>query len=258
MLLPTNKQHVSFSEISEWKKCTWKHKLKYIEAINLSTRTEYLDFGVAIHAACENFLKTKKMDLSFATNIIHEAWKEHSFTDIEKWLLMAENILNDIPSFFEETFNNWEYISAEEKLYESIPDKSDVMFKGYIDGIIKYSDSKGKSKYCIVDYKTCSWGWPRHKKQSFDIAMQLIFYKNFWAAKHNISLKDIKCGFVLCKRAGKPGKMCEFVPISVGEVTTKRAFKIINNMITSLHRGIAIKNRESCKWCEYKDTEYCP
>ena len=36
----------------------------------------------------------------------------------------------------------------------------------------------------------------------------------------------------MCK---KPGKMCEFVPISVGEVTTKRAFKVINNMITSNH-----------------------
>jgi hypothetical protein len=88
--------------------------------------------------------------------------------------------------------------------------------------------------------------------------MQLILYKNFWANKHSIPLKDIKCGFILCKRAGKNGKRCEFVPVSVGEVSSGRAFKVINNMIASMNRGIAIKNRESCKWCEYKDTEHCP
>ena len=258
MLLPTNKQHISFSEISEWKKCTWKHKLKYIERVDLSTRSEYLDFGVAIHAACENFIKTKNMDVSFATSVIDEAWKEHNFTDKQKWLDMAENILNDVPQFFDDTFGDWEFVSAEEQLYEDLPKKEEFKFKGYIDGIIKSKDSKGKLKYWIVDYKTCSWGWPKYKKQSFDVAMQLILYKNFWATKHNVPLKDIKCGFILCKRAGKNGKRCELVPVSVGEVSSGKAFKVINNMITSMHRGIAIKNRESCQWCEYKDTEYCP
>jgi len=258
MLLPTNKPHISFSEINEWNKCTFKHKLKYIDGINLSTRSVYLDFGIAIHAACENFLKTKNMDISFATNIIDEAWAAHDFPDKQNWIEIAEGILNDVPTFFDDTFENWEFVSAEEMLYENIANKDDVKFKGYIDGIIKSVDSSGKEKYWIVDYKTCSWGWPRHKKQSFEVAMQLILYKNFWSQKHNIPLKDIKCGFILCKRAGKNGKRCELVPVSVGDITTKKAFKVISNMLSGMHRGIAIKNRESCKWCEYKDTQHCP
>ena len=70
-------------------------------------------------------------------------------------------------------------------------------------------------------------------------------------------LKDIRCGFILLKRGGKPGSVCELVPVSVGPKSLARAKKIVNNMITSVKRGMFLKNRDSCRYCQFKDTEHC-
>ena len=86
---------------------------------------------------------------------------------------------------------------------------------------------------------------------------QLILYKTFWSRKHNIALKDIRCGFILLKRGGKPGKVCELVTVSVGPKSIQKADKIMNNMISSVRRGMFLKNRDSCKYCQFKDTEFC-
>ena len=61
---------------------------------------------------------------------------------------------------------------------------------------------------------------------------QLMLYKHFWSKKHSVELKDIRCGFILLKRGGKPGKVCELVTVSVGQKKKKKALKIMNNMIT--------------------------
>jgi hypothetical protein len=257
LLLPTGKPHISFSEISNWNACSYRHKLRYVDGIDLFEPSVYLDFGTAIHAACENFLKTRVMNVDIATEIIEKEWDAKNFFDKKKWLLIAENILKDIPAFFESTFPDWEYFSAEELLYENIEGHEGILFKGFIDGIIKVKDNKGNPKYWILDYKTCSWGWHKKKKQDFMVSSQLILYKNYWSQKQNIPFKDIRCGFVLLKRDGKNGNRCELFPVSVGPKTSKRALKVIDNMITSVKKGIALKNRNSCKWCEFYETEHC-
>ena len=86
---------------------------------------------------------------------------------------------------------------------------------------------------------------------------QLILYKHFWSRKHNVPLKDIRCGFILLKRGGKPGNMCELVPVSVGPKSLERATKMMSNMIKAVSKGFYLKNRNSCKFCPYKDTKYC-
>ena len=132
-------------------------------------------------------------------------------------------------------------------------------FKGYIDGVIKVPKKNGKGHlYWIIDWKTSqAYGWRRQKKQDILMTAQLILYKSFWAKKHNILLEDIRCGFVLLKRGGKPGKICELVQVSVGPKSLERGIKILNNMISSVRRGMFLKNRESCTYCQFKGTEYC-
>ena len=71
---------------------------------------------------------------------------------------------------------------------------------------------------------------------------QLILYKHFWSRKHNVPLKDIRCGFILLKRGGKPGNMCELVPVSVGPKSLDRATKMMSNMIINL---ISSKNERT-------------
>ena len=86
---------------------------------------------------------------------------------------------------------------------------------------------------------------------------QLILYKHFWSRKHSVPLKDIRCGFILLKRGGKPGSVCELVTVSVGPKALAATTKIMNNMIASVRRGMFLKNRDSCRYCQFKDTEYC-
>jgi predicted RecB family nuclease len=165
---------------------------------------------------------------------------------------------DDIPAFLDNTFSNWSYVKAEELLYEEIENKN-LNFKGFIDGIIKVPKKRGKGNlYYIIDWKTAkTYGWRREKKQDILMTAQLILYKYFWSRKHNIDMKDIRCGFVLLKRGAKPGKVCEFVPVSVGKKSVEKALKIVNSMIYSINNKMFLKNRNSCKFCPYANTKHC-
>ena len=58
MNFPTEKPHISYSEVKNWKECPYRHKLAYIDKIDLGTPSPYLDFGTNVHEGCESFLNT--------------------------------------------------------------------------------------------------------------------------------------------------------------------------------------------------------
>ena len=49
--------------------------------IDLSKPSPVLDTGTAVHAACENFLKTRVMDPTITFNMLDEAWKKNAGVD---------------------------------------------------------------------------------------------------------------------------------------------------------------------------------
>lgn len=222
-----------------------------------------MDFGTAIHAACENYLNTRVMDDKVFLQKLYELWKEHQEKLPDEFKTSAfkhfaregRDILKEVPAWLEETFPNWELVGAEHVLYEHIEEHPHA-FKGMIDCVIKVPGKK--TLIWIIDFKSCAWGWKREKKIDPSIKAQLVFYKNFWCKKTGTDPKNVRCAFVLLKRTAKPGKRCEKLDVSVGDVTTKRALTVVNNMLCSMKKGIAIKNRTSCEWCEYRGTEWCP
>jgi len=269
---PTGKRHVSYSEVRNWKECPYRHKLQHIDKIDLSEPSPYLDFGINIHEGCESYINTGKVPREKLLQNIRDAWTKNGFDDpewvkkqpgwykyhpVEEWCTWASNMWNDVPAFLDKEFPGWEPVQAEEELYEKIPEK-EMLFKGFIDVIIKVPRKNGTYKYWILDWKTAkSYGWDRRKKQDFLTHAQIILYKYFWATKNDIPLKDVGCGFVLLKRGGKPGKMCDLFKISSGPKAIEKARKIVNNMISSVRRGFFIKNRESCTFCQFYNTEHC-
>ena len=275
-LFPTGKLHVSFSEIKEWSECSWRHKLTRIDKIDMFEPSPYLGFGTVVHEGCENMLEGKDLNKDKLLNDIREDFKKHGFDDpewvakqpgwykkssdvgVEKWCEWAENMWAEIPDYLDKEFPGWETVKVEEDLYEDIEGKS-VKFKGFIDAIIKVPKKRGSGfNYWIIDWKTAgAYGWRRDKKDDFKMQAQLILYKHFWSKKHGIPLKDIRCGFILLKRGGKLGKIVDIVPISVGPKTLAKGIKMMNNMITSVSNGMYLKNRNSCKFCPYENTEYC-
>lgn len=262
--LPTGKPHVSFSEIRDWSECTYRHKLKHVLKVGEDVPSIHMDFGTAIHAACEHYLKTKVMDRKVFLTALKALWSEHAAKKPEDYTVAkfqefgksGMSILADVPKWLDETFPGWEYVDAEHALYEPLVGCTHA-FKGYIDAIIRAPGPRGKMLTWLLDWKTTSWGWSAYKKSDELVRSQLVLYKNFWSTKVGMDPKDVRCGFVLLKRTGKPSKHCELITTSVGEVTTGKSLKVINNMISSVKKGIAIKNRNACMFCDFYNTPHC-
>jgi len=259
--LPTGKPHISFSEHTDWVKCSWRHKLKHVKKINLDKPSPVMSFGTAVHASCEDFVKTRKMNVDIAHAKIDELWEMNKavlgfdISKIDEWKDEASAILADVPTFMDENFPEWQPLASEFQLYESITGGQHA-FKGFIDAVIS-APKKSKQLIWLIDWKTTVF-WSSEKKRDPVLQRQLVFYKHFWQQKHpDVLLKNIRCAFVLLKRNCKPGKHCEIVTVSVGDTSIAKSLKVIDNMIASVTRGTAIKNRSSCKYCEFKDTEHC-
>ena len=272
MTLPTLKAHVSYSEVRCWKECPYRHKLQHVDKIDMFEPSPYLDFGNAIHEGCESYLNTRTIPREKLLENLRGAWEEHGFDDpewvkrqprwykyhpVQEWCRWASNMWDDVPTFLDETFPGWEPVSAEEALYEDIDGKG-VKFKGFIDVVIKVPRKNGTWKYWILDWKTAkSYGWDRRKKQDPLTQAQIVLYKHFWATKNKVPLKDVGCGFILLKRGGKPGNMCELFKVSAGPTAIKKATKMVENMIYSIRKGLYFKNRNSCTFCDYYNTPHC-
>lgn len=263
-LLPNGKYHVSFSEMRDWQDCSYRHKLKHIDKVGEDPPGVHLDFGTSVHSACEAYLKTGTMDRRVFLTSLKELWDLHAakrpgdFTvkAFKEFAKQGLSILLDIPKWFDEQFPGWTLLDAEHALYEQI-DGTKHAFKGFIDVVIKVPGPNGKDIIWLLDWKTCSWGWAAEKKGNPQVKSQLVLYKNFWAEKTGTDPKAVKCGFILLKRTGKPGAHCELVPTSVGDVVTERSLKVIHSMVGSMKRGFFIKNRESCRFCQYYGTPHC-
>lgn len=266
--LPTGKPHISYSEVSDWYECSFRHKLKHVDKIDLSTPSINLTFGKATHSVVEHFLNQKTIDLSIAQKHIEadcETYAEiDEFKELDKEKLFAsvKAIMDDLPKFLDETFPGWELVQAEEALYEDMKQfyeaHDGLSFKGFIDCVIKVPGKKeGDFLYWIIDWKTANRPWRLKKIKDNRVRMQLVLYKKFWATKHNIPLKKIRCGFVTLLKSGKPGKLCRLITISVGDKSAARSLTVLNNSLTSIKRGVALKNREACRWCDFKNTEHC-
>jgi len=277
---PTQKPHVSYSEVRNWKECPWRHKLTYIDKIVKDDPSPYLSYGTALHDGIESFLKTKTMDVQSVLDKITKEWEEKGFDSDEwiksqadyrksqgwrpkshdylpSWLEWATNSLEELPKFLDSEFDEWSVISAEEQLYEFV-DGYDIFFKGFNDALLKVK-IKGKEFYYVIDWKTAGdKGWYASKRRDILTWAQIALYKSFWMRKNGYDTKQVKCGFVLLKRGANPGSTCELVKVSVGPKAEENALSILRSMVKTVRRGIFLKNRNSCLFCEFKNTKNCP
>lgn len=307
-LLPTGKSHVSYSEISDWMDCSYRHRLKHIEKINLGKPSIHTEYGQVIHDLLENYILGKNKLEEESIEGARKQFREHcdklkeehgvevSDKDFNDFSASIPDIANAVPEFLNETFPEWTGFAAEHALYESVAGQTNKWFKGYIDTIIRIPknarkkrgsslpDSEGKAvpmrlselvgqvktdeekqqfgdgyEFWILDWKTTSWGWDAMKKRDFQKQLQLVFYKHYFCRLLGLRLDQVKCGFVLLKRTPRKSdnSRCELVPVSVGPKTEAKALEVLNNMINQVASGRAIKNRNSCRFCDYNGTEHC-
>lgn len=258
-VLPTGKKHISYSEFKTWMTCPWAHKLTYIDDLGTFDGNEHTKFGSCIHDACENYVRTRVMDIDKCVADISKMWDEGGYDDKDTWIEQAIGILNDVPSWLDNTFNGWELIDAEYELYEplDIAGHADVNWRGFVDLAIRHKGKRGNDIIHILDWKTTSWGWSVKKRRDFLVNAQIMAYKLFWSQRFDVDLKDIRAGFILLKRTIKRGSRCQLIDVSVGPKSIDRVIKNIDIMLRNVKGNRFVKKRLDCNFCEYVDTIHC-
>jgi len=258
--LPIKK--ISYSEFKNWTECPYRHKLIYIDKLPYFSGNEYTAFGTAIHKACEEKIPNNQVD---AHEVFQQTFLEelrvlkaegHDFNKglVTEMRSQAKLICDNILSSVLEHFGEFTVVSIEEELLEDINDfdSHGRKFKGFIDLVIKTPDEK----YHIIDWKTCSWGWNSKKKADKIVNYQLTMYKHFFSKKHNIDPKNIETHFALLKRTAKKNNI-EIFRVTSGEKKTNNCLSSLEKSVINMEKGVAIKNRLSCRYCKFYQTENC-
>ncbi len=275
-LLKNGKPHVSYSEVSTWQACPWRHKLAYIDGLSEDQISPYLDYGTIVHDAAEKFLNTGVINIDEVHTKIREAWELRGFdtdefiqkqtaraasqkwkyrhADLDTWLRSAKNSLEQLPDFLDENFPGWKPVAAEHKLYETIDPDRDGKFKGFIDCVLELPNGK----HVVIDWKTAGpRGWNRDKQRDFLTQAQIILYKNYWMEVTGMPSNKVKACFILLKRESKPGKSVAMVEVSAGPKSLAKATKMVRGMLGGMKSNFVIKNKLSCRFCEFANTPHC-
>ena len=80
---------------------------------------------------------------------------------------------------------------------------------------------------------------------------------SFFAKKYNVDPKNIETYFALLKRTAKKDNV-EFFRVTSGDKKTKNALNLLKKSLHNITKKIHIKNRLSCRRCEFYKTEHCP
>jgi len=259
----TEIKRISFSELKNWKECPFRHKLIHIDKLPYFQGNEFTAFGTAIHKACETIIldssadheKIFKKEFSKEINNLLEQNTEIDESLVEQMRSQGTTICKEVFPSVKKHFGDFEIVSIEEEILEPITEFESFgkSFKGFIDLVIKTQDGK----YHIIDWKTCSWGWNRDKKSDPLTTYQLTYYKNYFSKKHKIEPSKIETYFALLKRTAKKENV-EIFRVTSGQKKIDNSLKLLENAVINIEKGVTIKNRLSCKYCKFHNTELCP
>ncbi len=254
--------HISFSELKNWAECPWRHKLLYIDKVEVNTSNEYSSFGIATHDTVEQMLKNNiedpysYFDNKFTEELLKTGISEDTSLsrDMRQQIVgIFELITPSLDKYFEEK-GGWELIDTEFNLFHPINeiDIEGYNFKGYIDLVIK----DGNGHYHIIDWKTCSWGWDARKKGNSLLGKQLVLYKHYYAQHLGVDPRCVSTHFGLIKRTAKKDRV-ELFRVTSGERKTKNSLDFLSQALYNINNKTYLKNRLSCRYCPFKDTELC-
>jgi len=255
--------YISFSQLKNWVKCSFYHKLSNIDKVDGAfSGNIYTAFGSALHETIENHLENKISDDELKSYFGEAFTKERELLNesvqddhYSQFLSQGENLAVKYKSQLDSYFNgDYEVIKCEEEIFEDISNYNGnpFKFKGFIDLVVKQGDT-----YHILDWKTCSWGWDAKKKADKMIVYQLIFYKHYYALKHDIDPNKIECHFGLLKRTAKRNEV-EIFKVTSGKRRTENALQLLVQAVHNIDNKVFIKNKLECARCEFKGTVHCP
>jgi|TARA_Y100000310_G_scaffold101208_1_gene99192 hypothetical protein len=281
-------KRISYSQYSQWAVCPHKWKLNYIDELRTFKGNIHTLFGSAMHDVLQTYLTImyndtiKKADsLPLADMLLHRM--KHYYKEIVKDLHGEEiSSQEEMQEFYVHGmaiiewfvkkrgmyFNKkgYELIGIEVPIEYKLP--NDIEFVGYID-VLLYDTVR--DKYKIIDIKTSTMGWNKWAKADKTKTDQLLLYKQFYGAQHDIPLDKIEIEYFIVKRklyekVDFPQRRVQtFVPAngtpSLNKVTRNVKSFIDECFIGGEYNQSHIYRKEAskknCRFCEFNQTEYC-
>ena len=208
---------ISYSQYSQWAVCPHKWKLNYIDGLRTFKGNIHTLFGSAMHDVLQTYLTVmyndniKKADaLPLASMLLHRMKKyykeivedlhgeevssqEEMQEFYEHGLAIIEWFIKKRSMYFSK--KGYELVGIEVPIDYDLPNK--IKFVGYIDVLIY---DTVRDKYKIIDIKTSTMGWNKWAKADKTKTDQLLLYKQFYGAQHDIPLDKIDIEYFIVKR----------------------------------------------------------
>ena len=281
-------KRVSYSQYSQWDKCPYKWKLNYIDNLRQFTDSIHTMFGTSMHEVLQTYLTVmyndtvkmadalplEKMLLTRMKRNYQQIMEKNGGevfceqSDMEEFykhgLLILDWFKKRRGNYFSK--KGYELVGIEVPINYDLP--NGVKFIGYIDVLLYNTVTQ---KYKIIDIKTSTMGWNKYQKADKNKTDQLLLYKQFYGAQHDIPLDKIDVEYFIVKRKLYEGldfpqkRVQKFSPAN-GKPSIN---KVVNNLNQFLqesfidgeyntdHTYIQRPSKKNCKYCEFNQTEHC-
>ena len=278
---------ISYSQLSMFSECPLRWKLNYIDDLSVSEPSIHLLFGTAMHEVIQTWLEVMYNDSIKNANKLNLEQRLHDKM-YEQFKLYKEAYgknpctIEEMKEFFNDGVAILDFIKKRRADYFSkrgykligcevpinVDLKKNVKMVGYLDLVIldEVSDTLK-----IYDIKTSTKGWNKWMKKDENKTQQLLLYKQFYSKQYNHPIDKIEVEYFIVKRklweeAMFPQKRVQKFSPASGTVSMNKVAKRLDNFLDIAFDDdgektskdiVATPSKKSCRWCEFKNTEYC-
>lgn len=256
-VLQNENRKFSYSEITCWSWCSYRHFLKYVLNVDeLETYSLSVIVGKIIHKMIAEYLyhtrEKKKYNCKKERQWLAKFLQEDKINDKEAAKIIFRTY-KKFKNFYENHFFDYDIIFIEQKIEDIvdfyISENQKNIFYGIIDLVLKKED-----RYYIIDWKTSNIVWSEEKRNDSIKKLQLYLYKYFFSKKNNIPFEKISCIFGLI---GTDNCSFEIVEINFTKEEMENNNKFIKSFLLSTKNGIHFRDTSKCEYCGYYGTKYC-
>jgi len=278
---------ISYSQLSMFSECPKRWKLNYIDKKRISEPSIHLLFGSAMHEVIQKYLDVmyqytvKRADQLNLERTLQEKMVEIFNQDketygkepctkeqLKEFFQDGCNILDFFKKHRGEYFSKqgYELIGCEVPVEFGL--QKDLTWVGYLDIVIK---DTVRDVIKIYDIKTSTMGWNKWMKADENKTQQLLLYKQFYSKMYNHPIDKIEVEYFIVKRrlwenAKFPQKRVQKFSPASGTVSMNKVAQKLTKFIdegfneNGSHTSDDLEptpSKKSCKWCEFRGTEYC-
>ena len=281
-------KRVSYSQYNQWVTCPYKWKLNYIDKLGEFTDSIHTLFGTSMHEVLQTYLTVMYNDtikmadaLPLDEMLLHRMKKNYNEImeknggevfcereDMEEFYSHGLTILDWFKKKRNMYFSKkgYELVGIEVPIDYELPNK--IKFVGYID-VLLYDVRM--DRYKIIDIKTSTMGWNKWAKADKKKTDQLLLYKYFYSAQHDIPVDKIDVEYFIVKRklyekVDFPQRRVQTFSPASGKPSINKLMNNLNQFIDESfidgeynlqHNYIKQPSKKNCRFCEFNQTEHC-